>query len=260
MKLNESIAVSTANVLLVPYDRRHVPTYHAWMEDPAIQEATASERLTLDEEYENQESWRVSHDKLTFIVCQPLAPVATAAATTVVVAGSADAPDTMVGDVNLFVYPYDDDDDSQSEGGEKAEPLYVVGEIDIMIAESRNRGRGVGRAAVLAFLNYVSRNLESILHEFGCDSGDAIEAKQQQQQQQQSTPRLKVLMAKINEGNAKSIALFRSLGFEQEGQVNYFGELKLVLRDLDKAISAIAPEGYVELSYARETQETLATP
>ncbi|KAK3365900.1 GNAT domain-containing protein [Lasiosphaeria ovina] len=260
MKLNESIAVSTANVLLVPYDRRHVPTYHAWMEDPAIQEATASERLTLDEEYENQESWRASHDKLTFIVCQPLAPVATAAATTAIVAGSADAPDSMVGDVNLFVYPYEDDDDGGAESGEKAvaasEPSYVVGEVDIMIAELRNRGRGVGRAAVLAFLHYVSRSLERILHEFGCDSGDAVEAKQQQQR----TPRLKMLMAKINEGNAKSIALFRSLGFEQEGQVNYFGELKLVLQDLDKAISAIAPEGYVELSYARETQETLATP
>jgi hypothetical protein len=36
-----------------------------------MQEATASERLTLEEEYENQESWRASHDKLTFIICEP---------------------------------------------------------------------------------------------------------------------------------------------------------------------------------------------
>lgn len=32
----------------------HVPRYHEWMSDPAVREATASEELTLEEEYEMQ--------------------------------------------------------------------------------------------------------------------------------------------------------------------------------------------------------------
>lgn len=44
-------------VILVPYMKEHVPKYHAWMQDPGILQATASEPLTLDQEYEMQLSW-----------------------------------------------------------------------------------------------------------------------------------------------------------------------------------------------------------
>ncbi|KAK3685951.1 GNAT domain-containing protein [Podospora appendiculata] len=246
MKLNESTAVSTSKVLLVTYDRRHVLTYHAWMEDPAIQEATASERLSLAEEYSNQASWRASHDKLTFIVCQPSpsltpAPSPTTPGAGAVLAGEVDGPDKMIGDVNLFLTPYDEDEDEDE--------AYCVGEVDIMIADAQHRGQGVGRAAVGAFLAYVSRNLDGILAEYSLScsleegrGGDHDQAK----------PKLKMLVAKINAGNGKSIALFRSLGFEQEGAVNYFGEVKMVLRadDLRERMS-IAPEGYMEVVYRR---------
>ncbi|KAL2263599.1 hypothetical protein VTK26DRAFT_6066 [Humicola hyalothermophila] len=238
MRLNASTAVSTAKALLVPYERRHVPTYHGWMEDPAIQEATASERLTLEEEYENQESWRASHDKLTFIICQPLSAGGGA---TSVRAGEADAPERMVGDVNLFLYPYEGEDDGEGDE-DPAEPEFCVGEIDIMIADHRHRGKGLGRAVVQAFLHYISRRSESILLEYSQDKGV------------QAPPKLKLLMAKINEGNAKSIALFKSLGFEQEGAVNYFGEIKLVLRDLNRLAEDV-PEGYAELVYLREQNQ-----
>ncbi|KAK4138703.1 hypothetical protein BT67DRAFT_446751 [Trichocladium antarcticum] len=257
MRLNESTAVSTPKVLLVPYDRRHVLTYHAWMEDPAIQEATASERLTLDEEYENQASWRASHDKLTFIACQPLAPPPPAAndrSGTAVQGGAADAPGRMVGDVNLFLYPYEGEDDGGGEGegggggaddgpGGARELEFCVGEVDIMIADRRHRGKGVGRAVMRAFLQYLARNVDGVMAEYARDKGVAV------------APRLKLLMAKVSEGNGGSIALFGGLGFVREGGVNYFGEVTLVLRALEVYANAGVPEGYAELVYLREGKQ-----
>jgi len=213
---------------------RHLLTIHL----QAIQEATASDRLTLEEEYENQESWRASHDKMTFIVCQPL--LSTSEGQDEVLAGIVDAPDKMVGDINLFLSPYDDDDDDQQPANT------YIGEVDVMIANAKDQGRGTGKAAVLAFLQYISRNLGRILHEY-----------HHQEKEGQSTtepkPTLSLLMAKINQGNAKSIALFKSLGFEQEGEVNYFGEVKLVLREFTQKFgeNTNCPVGYRELVYTR---------
>ncbi|KAK3296979.1 GNAT domain-containing protein [Chaetomium fimeti] len=254
MRHNESTAVSTTRVLLVPYDGRHVPTYHTWMEDPAIQEATASEPLTLEEEHENQESWRASHDKLTFIVCEPL-PTSTTTTTssskdTPVQAGEADSPERMVGDINLFLYPYedegeDDEDEYDDDGAHPTgTPTFCVGEVDIMIAGQQHRGKGLGRAAVRAFLHYLGRNVGRIMREYAADKDMMPDA----------APGLKLLMAKINRGNEGSLALFRSLGFEQEGEVNYFGEVKLVFRRLD-TLAAEEPEGYAELVYSREQSQ-----
>lgn len=112
----------------------------------------------------------------------------------------------MVGDVNLFLYPSDEDDDGDD--------ACCVGEVDIMIAERQCRGVGMGKAVVSLFLTYIHRNLDAILGEYG--NGATV---------------MKALMAKISKGNSASIALFRSLGFEQEGEANYFGEVKLVMHD-----------------------------
>jgi hypothetical protein len=43
--------------VLVPYLREHVPRYHEWMQDPALLEATASEPLSLAQEFEVHRSW-----------------------------------------------------------------------------------------------------------------------------------------------------------------------------------------------------------
>ena len=139
----------------------------------------------------------------------------------------------MVGDINFFVYPADDD----SEG---SQDMYE-GEVDIMIADEVNRSKGFGRAAVTALLYYVSRHSEAIMSEYlkGCQPPAAA-------------GRLALVMARIKAQNVGSIALFKSLGFEQRGEVNYFGEIKMVLPEEQFAkLAEKMPEGYVEVEYRR---------
>ncbi|KIH88353.1 DNA polymerase subunit delta-2 [Sporothrix brasiliensis 5110] len=233
MKVNENTAISTPGVLLVPYDRRHVPTYHDWMEDEAVRAATASDRLTLEEEFENQASWRAAADKLTFILCQP----ATGREGSIV-AGVDDAPDRMVGDINFFLTPFEADEDEDDESGkiqeDEAGSALFSGEVDVMIARPEHRRQGFGRSAVTAFLHYI---LQSKRDAILAEAADATTP----------APRLKQLVVKIQASNLASISLFTSLGFEQKGGVNYFGEVELVRKHL----TADAPPCYTEKAYQR---------
>jgi Acetyltransferase (GNAT) domain len=56
--------------ILVPYRPEHVRQYHAWMHqnDGALLQATASEPLSLEEEYDMQQSWYLDEKKCTFII------------------------------------------------------------------------------------------------------------------------------------------------------------------------------------------------
>lgn len=54
MRINEATALVNEKVVLRPYRRSHVVKYHEWMADEAIRQATASEILTLEQEYEMQ--------------------------------------------------------------------------------------------------------------------------------------------------------------------------------------------------------------
>ncbi|KAF4453027.1 putative METHIONYL-TRNA SYNTHETASE, mitochondrial [Fusarium austroafricanum] len=201
MRVNQNTAISTSSALLVPYEAHHVRQYHAWMQDPDIQEATASEPMTLDEEYENQQSWRTSSDKLTFIVCAPVTQDVS-----LVKAGTADADPLMRGDINFFLYPFEDDDEDSTTDTQG----WVTGEVDVMIASPSHRGQGLGQAAVCALLVYIRKHIDGALAEYG--------AKE-----------LKGLMVKIKEGNKGSRALFEKLGFVQKGEVNYFGEVLMTI-------------------------------
>ena len=68
MKINEKTVIYGSRVILVPYEKEHVEKYHGWMQSEEILQTTASEPLTLENEYKMQESWREDEDKLTFII------------------------------------------------------------------------------------------------------------------------------------------------------------------------------------------------
>lgn len=232
MKINENHAFSTAKVLLVPYSAHHVPTYHAWMQDPDLQAATASEPLKLDEEYDMQRSWREDRDKLTFIVCLPLASE-TEDTKAGLRPGVEDAPDRMIGDINLFLFEPDDDDDdgaganTTTELPERPRNKSVVGEMELMIARKDLHRKGYGRASLLTFLRYIIMQWPSIYLEYTSSTSSRPEAPGPNEHAE-----LRYLRVKIQQSNVSSIALFESVGFQRTAEgVNYFGEVELRLQD-----------------------------
>ena len=122
-------------MVLVPYRKEHVRLYHAWMEDEQLREATASERLTLQQEYEMQEAWARDDDKCTFIILDKARPGDAAT-------GSHGA---MAGDVNLFF-------------NDPEEPS--TSEIEIMVADGRSRRKGIAREALDAMMRYAVTSLD----------------------------------------------------------------------------------------------------
>jgi len=91
MRINEDTLLEGGNVVLVPYNADHVPRYllvgpvcdlvsdgcsvssfcpnlprifryHQWMCSPELQKLTASEPLTLEQEYDMQRDWREDDD------------------------------------------------------------------------------------------------------------------------------------------------------------------------------------------------------
>ena len=137
MRDNASIMLVGDAAWLRPYRARHVPAYHAWLSDAALQEATASEPQTLFETEASRRAWAADADKLTFLVCE---------------AGPAGAP---VGDVNVVLL-----DAAQhagylaAAGGDEASPAAALAEVSVMIAEVSARRRGLAGAAVAAALRF----------------------------------------------------------------------------------------------------------
>ncbi|KAI9036977.1 uncharacterized protein KD926_001147 [Aspergillus affinis] len=243
MLLNAETAISTSKVLLVPYSKWHVPRYHEWMKDPEIQEATASEPLSLEEEYAMQRSWRQDPDKLTFIICRPVSGSSTS------LTPQDDSPSNMIGDINLFLR-VDDGEEGDSE------PL-IVGEIELMVAEKGNQRQGFGRAALLAFLRYVVDQEGRILEEFLAGDELAREAMGKRKKEGDAGLRFSCLSVKIGQANGRSLALFEGAFFKRvTEEPNYFGEFELRRTDLgregvDRGLEGAGVTGYVELEYER---------
>ncbi|KAM7447569.1 N-acetyltransferase 9 [Porites harrisoni] len=114
MRINSKTVLEGEKVVLVPYKKEHVPRYHDWMQSPELLEQTASERLTLEQEYDMQNSWFQDENKCTFIILDKRKWLQLETTET----------ECMAGDVNLFL------DDSRRD----------VAEIEIMIAGNTNLG------------------------------------------------------------------------------------------------------------------------
>jgi RimJ/RimL family protein N-acetyltransferase len=134
MLQNQNLVLKHPQLNLVPYRKEHVLQYHEWMKDAELLELTASEPLSLEEEYSMQQSWRDDEKKCTFIVQSPLFEQN-------VFYGLGG----MIGDVNLYFNDHDD--------------LFAV-EIEIMIAEKEMRRKGLGRIATLMMMSYAIRELK----------------------------------------------------------------------------------------------------
>jgi len=156
MKVNQNIKIVGNNVILVPYRESHVAKYHQWMLSEELQKLTASEPLSLEEEYQMQKSWIEDEDKCTFIVLDK---------ETYLLTGSEE--ESMVGDTNLFVEAEHEE--------EKA------AEIDIMIAESGMRRKQRGKEATLLMLKYGLEKLGigRFIAKIGSDNTASIKLFQQ---------------------------------------------------------------------------------
>lgn len=217
------------------------------MESEELQTLTASEPLTLEQEYAMQgmvyhsrgsaylvsapgpaDSWRKDEDSESCLVVSPkplLDSYLDYIELTFIILAREDPPTRnlltpkdiaclqMVGDVNLFI----------KEGEESAEEgrshVAKVGEVEVMIAgmrlcvhtsrllikrtEPAYRRKGLAHAAVSAFLYYVATCV---------------------------LPSDPVLVTRINATNTPSIRLFEKLGFEQNKEPNYFGEIEMRFR------------------------------
>jgi len=139
----------------------------------------------------------------------------------------------MIGDVNLFLSPADEDEEG------------CIGELELMIALTHFRRQGHGRATILTFLKYIQTHIDEILEEYR--KGKADKAQKM---------KLLQLQVKIGSKNEQSIRLFESLSFiKVEEGPNYFGEFELVFEGflgeerMMGLLSKYGLEGYRELEY-----------
>lgn len=195
-----------------------------------------------------QLSWQTDYDKLTFIACHPLpGPLSKDAEgdsnDRIIASQGHDAPEKMIGDVNLFLrLAYELD----GEGEEMLNRPYVRGEIELMIASPTDQGRGFGKATLLAFLQYIRNHTDDILDQYKSHSPGGSENHTQHQDVKIGGL---VLVSKINKNNMKSRRLFESVGFGQVGKEDYFGEIELKLAGGVDCLKSV--DGWYEVGYQK---------
>ncbi len=131
----------------------------------------------------------------------------------------------MIGDINLFVC---DDVDSEPTLGHRV----LVGELEIMIADGRNRGKGYGKSALLLFMSWILKYQMTIFPD----------------------GKLIAFLVKIGSDNRQSIDLFESIGFVRTKYVEVFSEweLKYPVEDqTEDDIARVSPRKWKEMSYSK---------
>ena len=144
MKLNIKTKIEGTKTILVPYREHHVIKYHEWMSDPELLILTASEPLSLDEEYEMQKTWQTDETKLTFIILNK------SNWNNSEKDGNINEINCMVGDVNAFLSSENDDN------------ITDTIEIDVMISEKNYRSHGFGSEAVYLMMFYCLKNFKGL--------------------------------------------------------------------------------------------------
>lgn len=219
MRLNEHLKIVGKNVILVPYESKHVPKYHEWMKSPELQELTASEPLSLEEEYQMQKSWREDDDSaylMAFFQYLQTAntfahlPISFLECTFLILDKaeydrSGNEIAALIGDTNIFLQP--NDDSEEDDDGLK------TGEIEIMIAEPLARGKRYGWESTLLMLLYGIKHLN-----------------------------LQRYKAITKDTNAKSMQMFTKMAFREVKRVPVFQEVTFEKRIDDEWVSWIERE------------------
>eukprot|EP01088_Endostelium_zonatum_P008721 TRINITY_DN2187_c0_g1_i3.p1 TRINITY_DN2187_c0_g1~~TRINITY_DN2187_c0_g1_i3.p1 ORF type:complete len:184 (-),score=50.37 TRINITY_DN2187_c0_g1_i3:8-559(-) len=161
-------------VELVPYGVEHVETYHNWMKSESLRELTATEDMDLEEHRKLQRDLTQATDRCTFIILDKSIP-------------HDNFKYAMAGDINLFVSQEEDESNSSSS---------IKGELNIMIAEDKSRGKGLAKEAITLLMHYG-------IHHY----------------------KVQIYQAKIALSNTPSQKLFQSLGFSQDSIDHDFEEV-----------------------------------
>ncbi|KIM36330.1 hypothetical protein M413DRAFT_449211 [Hebeloma cylindrosporum] len=207
-------------------------TYHGWMLDEELRTLTASEPLSLEEEYEMQEKWLVDEDKLTFIVLSRAA-----GALEGFTPGTKISPGDerlkhlpMIGDVNIFLNGAPPalrppQDTLTNVGGDQEDEDEFQAEVDIMIADRSFRRKGLATEVLQLMLGYATGH--------PCAFSTPDSSFLSHQYAFEDSP-LKIpptsLITRILETNSASIRLFEKLGFEVTKRVHVFKEVEMRYR------------------------------
>lgn len=152
--------------VLTQFQESMIGKYHEWMQDSFLLESTCTEPLSLDEVHNLSETWKKDPLTYVYIICDRE------------IYEEERQENSMIGDVDLFI---------KEEG---------QGEINIMIADERFRGKGIA-SEVIAFVKVLAKE------KLG----------------------LRKLVAKVKESNADSRKLFEKQGFVEFNRVADFEEI-----------------------------------